>query len=88
MSVHVHVSTISVRISVLVCFYLLRQPPVEFPPAGILPFLELDAINDTGYRLARISREDCSFMGPDRVVAKVCFIRHPPCEFCRAVSKV
>ncbi|CAM9829461.1 unnamed protein product, partial [Ectocarpus sp. 4 AP-2014] len=46
-------------------------PPVCYPPAGILPFLDVDAIKDTGFRLARFSREDCSFMGPDCVVAKV-----------------
>ncbi|CAM9828341.1 unnamed protein product, partial [Ectocarpus fasciculatus] len=46
-------------------------PPVCYPPAGILPFLDVESIKDTGFRLARFSREDCSFMGPDCVVAKV-----------------
>lgn len=55
---------------VWVCLFR-RQPPVGFPPAGILPFLNVEAIEDTGYRLARISRDDCSFMGPACVSAKV-----------------
>ncbi|CAM9924986.1 unnamed protein product, partial [Hapterophycus canaliculatus] len=46
-------------------------PPITFPPAGILPFLDLESIKDTGFRLARITREDCAFMGPECVVAKV-----------------
>lgn len=54
------------------CWYdVLLQPPVSHPPAGILPFLDVESIEDTGFRLARLTREDCSFMGPDCVVAKV-----------------
>ena len=52
------------------CCYLV-QPPVSHPPAGILPFLDVESIKDTGFRLARLTREDCSFMGPDCVIAKV-----------------
>ena len=74
--VYVRLPMIYVYIYVRVCLYLLLQPPVGFPPAGILPFLDVDAINDTGYRLARISRDDCSFMGPDCVVAKVSAFEH------------
>lgn len=44
---------------------------MSFPPAGILPFLDVEAINDTGFRLVRITRDDCSFMGSDCVIAKV-----------------
>lgn len=52
-------------------FYFVSQPPIAFPPAGILPFLDLESIKDTGFRLARFSREDCTFMGPAGVLAKV-----------------
>lgn len=52
-------------------FCYLLQPPVAHPPAGILPFLDVESIKDTGFRLARLTREDCSFMGPNCVVAKV-----------------
>ncbi|CAM9575659.1 unnamed protein product, partial [Ascophyllum nodosum] len=45
--------------------------PIPHPPAGILPFLDVSSIRDTGYRLARIAREDCAFMGPEGVLAKV-----------------
>ena len=53
------------------CCLLLLQPPVLHPPAGILPFLDVESIKDTGFRLARLTREDCSFMGADCVIAKV-----------------
>ena len=71
-----HVSLCLRVIGASVC--LCRQPPVGFPPAGILPFLNLEAIQDTGYRLAMISRDDCSFMGPACVSAKVRGILNPP----------
>lgn len=50
---------------------LTEKPPVSHPPAGILSFLDVESIKDTGFRLARFSREDCSFMGPEGIVAKV-----------------
>ena len=50
------------------------QLPIPHPPAGILPFLDVSSIRDTGYRLARIAREDCAFMGPEGVLAKVMIV--------------
>ncbi|CAM9452827.1 unnamed protein product, partial [Pylaiella littoralis] len=49
----------------------IEVPPVTHPPAGILPFLDVESVKDRGFRLARLTREDCCFMGPDCVVAKV-----------------
>eukprot|EP00752_Nemacystus_decipiens_P016682 g14922.t1 len=49
----------------------VKVPPISHPPAGILPFLDVESIKDTGFRLARLTREDCAFMGPDCVAAKV-----------------
>lgn len=54
------------------CFHFYNvKPPVTHPPAGILPFLDVESVKDRGFRLARLTREDCCFMGPDCVVAKV-----------------
>lgn len=50
------------------------QPPIEHPPAGVLPFLDVESIRDTGFRLARFSRDDCCFMGPEGIAAKVIHI--------------
>lgn len=47
------------------------QPAISFPPCGILPFLDVEALKETGFRLARFTKEDCCFMGSEGILAKV-----------------
>ncbi|CAM9690602.1 unnamed protein product, partial [Discosporangium mesarthrocarpum] len=40
-------------------------------PAAIRAFLDADMLRSTGLRLVRLTREDCSLLGPEGVLLKV-----------------